>query len=199
MNSERLALEEAAGGPRDPIWRSLSRWFVATAWCFSSLVMASCGYHVAGGAGKADLVPKNVKTIAIPAFNNATTRYKLSDFLPEAITREFISRTRYQIVNDPNQADAVLQGTVVNVFVYPTVFDPKTNRAAGVQAIVQMRITLRDRATNAIIFNRPNMESRQNYEISVNPTAYFDESDVAMQRLSRDVARTVVSAILDNF
>jgi hypothetical protein len=160
--------------------------------------MASCGYHVAG-AGKADLVPKNVKTIAIPAFNNTTTRYKLSDFLPEAITREFISRTHYQIVNDPNHADAVLQGTVVNVFAYPTVFDPKTNRAAGVQAIVQMRITLRDRATNTIIFNRPNMESRQNYEISVNPTAYFDESDVAMQRLSRDVARTVVSAILDNF
>ena len=198
MNSDCIAPAKAPGGPRHPIWRSLSRWFVAVAWCFSCLFMASCGYHVAG-AGKADLVPKNVKTIAIPAFNNTTTRYKLSDFLPEAITREFISRTHYQIVNDPNHADAVLQGTVVNVFAYPTVFDPKTNRAAGVQAIVQMRITLRDRATNTIIFNRPNMESRQNYEISVNPTAYFDESDVAMQRLSRDVARTVVSAILDNF
>ena len=167
--------------------------------CLLPLVLASCGYHVAGGAGKAGLVPKNVKTIAIPVFSNATTRYKLSDFLPQAITREFISRTRYQIVNDPNQADAVLQGGVVAFYAYPTVFDPRTNRAAAVQAIVQMRITLRDRATNSIIFNRPNMEFRQTYEISVDPAVYCDASDVAMQRLSHDAARTVVSAILDSF
>jgi len=36
-------------------------------------------------------------------------------------------------------------------------------------------------------------------EISVDPRAYFEESDPAMERLSRDVARTVVSAILENF
>ena len=199
MNPNCLAPARAAGGMSDPVWRSSSRWTLAVACCLSVLVTTSCGYHVAGGAGKADLVPKNVKTIAIPAFGNSTTRYKLCDFLPQAITREFISRTRYQIVNNPTQADAVLQGAVVNFFAYPTVLDPKTNRAAAVQAIVQMRITLRDRATNSIIFNRPNMEFRQTYEISVDPAAYFDESDVANQRLSRDVARTVVSAILDNF
>src|SRR5438552_767428 len=59
--------------------------------CVHLWLISSCGYHV---AGKADLVPKNVKTIAIPAFTNVTTRYKLTDRLPEAITREFISRTR---------------------------------------------------------------------------------------------------------
>jgi hypothetical protein len=43
------------------------------------------------------------------------------------------------------------------------------------------------------------MEFRQTYEISVDPATYFDESDNAMDRLSRDVARTVVSAVLANF
>ena len=57
-----------------------------------------------------DLIPKTVHTIAIPAFTNPTTRYKLTDQLPEAIAREFISRTRYRIVSDPNPADAVLKG-----------------------------------------------------------------------------------------
>ena len=51
--------------------------------------------------GTRDLVPKTVHTIAIPAFTNETTRYKLTDQLPEAIAREFISRTRYRIVTDP--------------------------------------------------------------------------------------------------
>jgi hypothetical protein len=43
------------------------------------------------------------------------------------------------------------------------------------------------------------MEFRQRYEISVDQLAYFEESDVALARLSQDVARTLVSSILENF
>jgi hypothetical protein len=40
----------------------------------------------------------------------------------------------------------------------------------------------------------------QRYEISVtSPQAYFEESDAALDRLSRDVARDLVSSILENF
>ena len=67
------------------------------------------------------------------------------------------------------------------------------------QVIFWLQIALRERATNKVLWERPHMEFRQNYEISVDPKAYFDESDVALDRLSRDVARTVVSAVLENF
>jgi len=161
-----------------------------------AFLCCSCGYHI---AGKADLVPKSIKTIAIPAFGNATTRYKVSDRITAAITREFLSRTRYEIVADPNQADAILSGAVVNFSAYPTIFDPVTGRASGVQAYVIMQVTLTERASGKVLFTRPNMEIRERYEISVDPKVYFDESDVAMERLSRDVASSVVSAILENF
>ena len=104
---------------------------LALAFCLLPCALSSCGYHV---AGTTDVLPKNVKTIAVPAFGNITTRYKISDLLAAAITREFISRTRYQIVSDPDQADAVLSGSVVNFISYPTVFDSKTGRAAGILA-----------------------------------------------------------------
>jgi Lipopolysaccharide-assembly len=162
----------------------------------SSFILSGCGYHV---AGRTNLLPKNIQTIAIPAFANITTRYKVSELLAGALTREFISRTRYQIVTDPNQADAVLTGSVVNFYSYPILLDPRTARASSIQAIVLLQIYLRDRATSAVLFSRPNMEFRQNYELSVDPRVYFDESDVAMDRLSRDVARSVVSAVLANF
>ena len=87
--------------------------------------------------------------------------------LAAALTREFISRTRYQIVAEPTDADAVLTGSVVNFFAYPTTFDPQTGRAAGVQVIVYLQLSLRDRSTNAVLFDRPHMEFRQTYEISV--------------------------------
>jgi len=159
--------------------------------------VSSCGYHV---AGKADLVPKSIHTIAIPSFTNITTRYKLTDHLPEAISREFIARTRYQIVNDPQAADAVLRGSVINFIAYPTTLDQQTGRASGLAVNVTMGVSLVERATGKVIFTRPTFDVRQRYEISVsNATAYFDESDAALDRLSRDVARTVVTAILENF
>jgi hypothetical protein len=160
------------------------------------LFTAACGYHV---AGHGDLVPKNIKTIAIPAFANVTVRYDLARRLPEDIAREFISRTRYAVVSDPAQADAVLTGAVVNFAYYPTTFDPVTFRATAAQTIVTLQLRLTDRTTGKDIFNRPNAEFRQVYEIAENPQQYFDESSTAMIRLSRDVARNVVSAVLENF
>jgi hypothetical protein len=156
----------------------------------------SCGYHV---AGKANLIPKRIETIAVPEWGNVTRRYKLSEGLTAAVTREFISRTRFHIVADPGQADAILTGAVINFFSYPTVFDPVTGRASGVEVIVVLQVKLTDRTNNKALFDRPNFEVRERYEISVDPRAYFDESDVAVQRLCRDVARSVVSGVLENF
>jgi len=162
----------------------------------AALLASGCGYHV---SGHSDLMPKNIKTIAIPAFGNVTTRYQLVRLLPADITREFISRTHYTIVTDPNQADAVLAGTVTNFAFYPTVNDPVSGRATAAQVVVTLRLTLTDRATQKVLFSRLGAEFRERYEISIDPTAYFDESGTAMQRVSRDVARSVVAAILEGF
>ena len=81
----------------------------AVATALAATFATGCGYQI-GGHG--DLMPSSVKTIAIPAFGNVTTRYKLARLLPQDIGREFESRTRYRIVADPKQADAVLTGTL---------------------------------------------------------------------------------------
>jgi outer membrane lipopolysaccharide assembly protein LptE/RlpB len=163
----------------------------------ASLALGSCGYHL---AGKADLVPKDVHTIAIPPFSNATVKYKLTDSLAEAISREFITRTRYKVVNDPSEADAVLRGSVTNYVAYPITIDQATGRTSGLQIILILDVNLTDRATGKAIFARPRYEAHERYEISTtNDTQYFDESGAGIQRLSRDVARDLVTSILDNF
>jgi len=160
--------------------------------------LSSCGYHVVGSTDS--VLPKTVHTIAIPPFGNITTRYKLTDHLPQAISHEFIARTRYQIVNDQNAADAVLRGAVISYVSYPTTIDQATGRASGLQIVVTMQVSLVERATGKVLFTRPSFDFRQRYEISTtSTTAYFDESDAGLDRLSRDVARDVVSAILEGF
>jgi Lipopolysaccharide-assembly len=159
-------------------------------------LLPACGYHV---AGKGDLMPETVHSISIPPFKNTTVRYKLTDRLAQAISQEFIARTHYQIINDPTQADAVLRGTVVNYVGYPIVFDQATGRASGLQVNVTMQVTLTERATGKVIFTRPNFEIHDRYEISQNDNQYFEESDAALQRISKTVARDLVTSILDNF
>jgi outer membrane lipopolysaccharide assembly protein LptE/RlpB len=161
-----------------------------------AVIAAGCGYHV---SGHADMMPKNIRTIAIPAFGNNTARPRLSQVLPEALTREFLSRTRYQVVADPNEADAVLTGSVIRYDAYPVLFDQTTGRASAAQINVRVSVMLRDRATGAILYSRDGVEFHERYEISVDPKRYTEEGGAALDRLSRDVARTVVSAVLENF
>jgi hypothetical protein len=165
-------------------------------WLLLVFACASCGYKL---AGTADTIPKNIRTIAIPPFVNATTRYQLTDHLANAIAREFNSRTGYDVIPDPAQADAVLTGVVASVIAFPTTFDPRTGRAAGVEMLVTLSVQLRERQTGNLIYNQPSYAFRHRYEISIDPAAYFDESSPAFTRLSQDVARTVVTAILENF
>ena len=172
------------------------RRFAAVALIAAATGLAGCGYRV---SGRADLLPKNVRTIAIPAFTNLTTRYKLAEHLPAALGREFISRTRYEIVADPANADAILSGAVISYSAYSTILDPVTGRAAGVQLNVILQLRLTERVSGKVLFDRPSFEARQRYEISVDGMAYFDETSTALERLSKEVARSVVSAILENF
>jgi outer membrane lipopolysaccharide assembly protein LptE/RlpB len=161
-----------------------------------ALACAGCGYHV---AGRADLIPRDIKTIAVPAFANGTIRYKLARQLPADITRELISRTRYNIVAEPEQADAVLHGALVNFIAYPTTSDPSTGRATSVEVVATVSVTLTNRHTGKVLYSRDRFEYRQRYEVPVDPKAYFDESGTTIERVSRDVARTVVSGILEAF
>jgi len=155
-----------------------------------AVALTGCGYHV---AGTANLLP-GVYTIAVPPWSNASIQFKLSDYLSEAVTRELITRTRYSVVSDPS-------GAVANMISSASVVDStgaQAGRSTAGQMVVYLQVRLIDK-NGKVLFNRPNLEFRERYEISIDPKQYFDESQPAMQRLSRDVARTVVSAILENF
>ena len=154
-----------------------------------------CGYQM---AGHANALPATVHTIAVTPWLNGGTQYKLSDRLAEAMSRELITRTRYRIIADPEKADAVLSGSVANMFSNVTISDPIGGRSTGAQVIIQVQVKLVERG-GKVLFNRPNLEYRERYEISTDPKQYFEASELALDRLSRNISRSVVSAILESF
>ena len=133
----------------------------------------------------------------------------MTDKLPEAIAREFIARTRYRPIAKQDEADAILRGSVTNYYAFPIISDPSSGRASSLQMGVTMQITLVDRLTGKVLFERKGFDVRQRYEIAPvrttgneqlpDPNVYFDESEAGLSRLTREVGRSVVSAILEMF
>ncbi|PYV62220.1 MAG: hypothetical protein DMG95_10260 [Acidobacteria bacterium] len=158
------------------------------------LLSTGCGYHT---AGKANLLPSDLRTLAVPAFVNQTQTYKIEQLLTAAVIQEFSTRTTYRVVTQPD-ADAVLRGTVLTTSTTPLTYDSKTGRAASVLVIVSMSVSLKDKQ-GKVLYQNPSYVFREQYQVSQELSSFFEEDSPAFQRLSREFARTLVSNVLEAF
>jgi outer membrane lipopolysaccharide assembly protein LptE/RlpB len=160
------------------------------------LLLTACGYHT---AGHAITFPTDVHTIAVPAFANNTETYKVDQMLTAAVVRELITRTHYHVLNRADEAtDATLRGTVLSTYNAPLTYDSQTGRVASVLITVNMKVMLTDRR-GKVLYQNPAYVFREQYEVSSELNSFFEEDSPALQRLSRDFARTLVSNILEGF
>lgn len=159
------------------------------------LAAIGCGYHV---VGRASTLPAGAHTLAIPAFTNRTTTYRIEQILTEAVVREFNARTKYRVVPEAGGADLSLQGEVTAINSGAVLFDPTTGRATTVLVTVNLRVALQNRAGKTLYQNN-NFVFRQPYEISIDIPSFFQEEGPALNRMSRDFAAQLVSDVLENF
>lgn len=160
------------------------------------LCLLGCGYHTAGHAVR---LPEDVRVIAIPGFTNQTQTYRIEQILTRDVVREFISRTHYQVVHSAaDSADATLKGIVVSTVAAPLTFDAQTGRASSEVVTITMKVSLTDRS-GRLLFQNLNYTFRDVYQVSREVTSFFDEETPALQRMSRDFARTLVSDILEAY
>jgi hypothetical protein len=150
-------------------------------------------------AGTASRIPPDVKTIAVPAFKNLSSTFRIEQQLTSAVSREFLERTHYRILPNPPDADAILTGTIKEVRARAITFDINTGRATTLQVQVTAEVKLEDRHSHKLLFSNSNYVFREEYQVSEYPSALFEEDKPALERLSRDLARTLVTDILENF
>lgn len=155
-----------------------------------------CGYHT---VGHVTTLPQDVHTIAIPSFVNISHTYRLEQLLTASVVQEFVTRTHYRIENQAGKdADATLQGTVLMTSASPATYDSTTGRAASVLATVTIKVVLTDRK-GRVLYQNPSYIFRDQYQVSRELSSFFEEDTPALERLSHDFARTLVSNILEGF
>ena len=163
-----------------------------------ALVLSGCGYHAVGHANR---LPEGLHTIAIPAFINQTQTYHIEQLLTQDVVREFVGRTKYRVAVkalEAAEADATLKGTIVSTQAAPLTYDAQTGRVSTAFITLNLHIYLVDRSGRTL-FENPNYIFREQYQVSREIASFFEESTPALQRMSRDFARTLVSDILEAY
>ncbi len=165
-------------------------------WIGVALCLIGGGYHV---AGRSDSLPKSIHVIAIPAFENKTTGYRIEQKLTAATVHEFLARTQYKVTSNPASGDAILQGKVLSLEATPLLFDTATGRATTMLVTVKCEISLTETATQKILYHTSNFLFRNEYEISTDVKSFFEEQDPALDRLAQDFALRLVAAVTENY
>jgi len=180
--------------------RGLLTVVMAAALSASILGLPGCGYSL---AGRGSFLPDYIKVIGVPTFVNRTPLFNLETQMTEKVRAEFIGRGKYRIVPDTQNVDAVLNGEVTGVNITPLSF---TNQqlAARYQITMTARVELRDQRENKVLWENPALVFRQEYEAqsgqtALDPTAFFGQDQNALERMTTEFSRSIVSAILEAF
>jgi hypothetical protein len=179
------------------VTRGFSRAIVIVA---ISLLSGSCGYAL---AGRGSFLPESIQTIGIPTFGNNTSYLDIAQILTDKVRTEFIGRGSYRIIPETEGAHALLNGQVTGISIAPASFN-QGQQASRYIITVTASIELRDVQKNAVLWQNPTMVFQEEYEAAggvnvTDPTAFFGQESNAIQRVSSELARAVVSAILEAF
>ena len=161
---------------------------------------SGCGYAL---AGRGTFLSASIQTIGIPAFVNRTTVFNLETQLTDKVRSEFIGRGKFKILPDTSGVDAALTGEILSAVLVP-VSVTSEQLASRYALTVSAKIELRDARNSKLLWENPSLVFRQEYEAqsgrsAQDPAAFFGQNTNALERMSADFARTIVSSILEAF
>jgi hypothetical protein len=167
---------------------------------FVAVFAEGCGYAL---AGRGSFLPAYIKTIGIPDFTN-TTPYELVDrSFTDHVRSEFIGRGKYKVLPQNTGVDAVLTGEIVSLSITPAAFTDQQQASRYVVTVVA-RMQFKDLKSNNVLWDNPSLVYREEYEAAqgtdaLDPSAFFGQEQNALERVSTEFARSVVSSILEAF
>lgn len=144
-------------------------------------------------------LPKNIKTIAVPAFQFEAKglRYKVETRFTDAVSHEILRRGNgLKVQGSRTGADAVLEGTIRD-FSFSGVLLDRQGRARIYEVTIVTAVTIRDLRDNKILYDNQNFIFRDSFEFTSDPRSFFNEEDPAVERMARAFAEAAVSAFVN--
>jgi len=160
-----------------------------------TLLLTGCGYHTVGSSAH---LPPGVHTLAVPVFTTRAQAFHTEFAFTQAVIRELNTRTTFQILNKEGEADATLRGVILSQSASPLTYDSSSGQTSSYLITITARVTLTDRA-GRVLYRNDSLPFREQYQSTQDVTSFIQEDSPAVQRIARDFAKSLVSAILESF
>jgi hypothetical protein len=162
---------------------------------------SACGYSL---AGRGSFLPDYIRNIGIPMFGNTTPYQTVELIFTEKVRIEFQSRGQYVVTPVDTGVDGVVRGTIASISAAPIGFTD-ARLASRYRFTIIVAVKFDDVKQQKTLWENPGVTFSDEYELASatsvgsDATTFLGQERAAVDRMSTDFARTVVSAILEAF
>jgi outer membrane lipopolysaccharide assembly protein LptE/RlpB len=151
-----------------------------------------CGYSL-----RANL-PPGVNSIHVPVLENRTQEPGIEDFITQALTQAVVTSGRVRIAASAREADASLEGAIVEYRLTSLSFDRSAN-VTQYRLVIGLSLTFRDLRQNRVIWKQDRVEERADFAVAGQVSQTLAREEVAVRQAAVDVARAIVSFAFEGF
>jgi outer membrane lipopolysaccharide assembly protein LptE/RlpB len=158
----------------------------------AAIGLGGCGYSLRTS------LPAGIKSIHVPVLENKTAEPGIEDFITQALTQAVVQASRVRIAANAREADASLEGQIVEYRLVALSFDRSAN-VTSYRLIIGLALTFRDLRQNRVIWKQDRIEERADFLVAGQVTQTLAREEQAVQRAAVDVARAIVSFAFEGF
>jgi len=183
-------IASAARGTAGPAPRA-RRWPLLAAAALLAAGTAGCAYTTSTA-----MLAAHLKTVSIPAFENATSEYEIERTITDAVIERFVTDNHLRVV-DERSADLVIRGRVVSYKNAVFGFNNAAN-AQEYRVTIAVAVVARDQVKNRELWRLDDLVRSANYYVVDVPGAEASNElggrAAAIRKIADEVlARTVES------
>jgi outer membrane lipopolysaccharide assembly protein LptE/RlpB len=155
---------------------------------------------VAGGCGYSlrPSLPGNIKTVHIPTLLNRTQEPGIEDFVTQALTTALVTSGVARIARDAEQADAVLDGAIIEYTLTALAFD-RTANVTQYRLQISLALTLKDRRSGDVVWKQDRIGDRADFQVAGQVSTTIAREQDAVRRAATDISRAIVSLAFEGF
>jgi len=138
------------------------------------------------------VLPANIRKIAIETFKNSTVYYGMEEKLTRNITDSFIQDGRLAVAN-PAEADGILRGEINRYVLEPLTYD-ENHVVREYKLWILVDISLTDRVKNEVVWIEKNLEGNYRFfNVGLPGGMTEDEArGIIWDKLSRDILKRTI-------
>jgi outer membrane lipopolysaccharide assembly protein LptE/RlpB len=163
---------------------------------FSFLVflLCGCGYHVGGAA---DQLPGDIRTLYVKLFDNQTAEAFLENLVTNRVIEKLSRTADLAIVEDPDQADAVLSGVISSYGRGAVAYD-RDDEIVEYRSHIGCSSELRQTADGTVLW-KGTVYWDEEFSAAADPADEEDAESLAQEAVARRLADQLYARLTQNF